>query len=114
MIERDYVSPDGLLRLLVRVPDGDITMGFDGFPSHTHGDILAALFGGSPEEAAERFIADIIANKSIIAIMSVSGVVRDVWITDAPEDNLRRCLADETVDFRYWDGSRVNVDLPPE
>jgi hypothetical protein len=41
MIDSDRVSPDGALRFLVRSPDGDITLGFAGYPWHTHGDVLA-------------------------------------------------------------------------
>lgn len=114
MIERDHVSPDGALRFLVRVPDGDITMGFDGFPWHTHGDILAATSSGSPEDAAERFVTDLISNKLIIAVSIASGMIRDIWITDAPADNLRYCPAEEIINFRYWDGTKVCVSKPEE
>jgi hypothetical protein len=108
-IERDHVSPDGAFRFLVRMPDGDITMGFDGFAWHTHGDILAACSWGSPEDAAERFVADLISNKLTIAVARVSGAIRDIWITDDPTANLRHCPSDEVIDFRLWDGTKVEV-----
>jgi len=44
----EHVSPDRLLRLLVVREDGDITIGFAGYPWHTHGDVVAgelALLG---------------------------------------------------------------------
>ena len=37
-----HVSPDGTLILLaVWDEEGEVTIGFEGFPWHTHGDILA-------------------------------------------------------------------------
>jgi hypothetical protein len=104
---RDYVSPDGTLCFLVRAPEGDLTMGFDGCPSHTHGDILAVLgeTGETPEEATKRYVHDLISSKLIIAVATVQGKIRDIWITDDPLDNLRYCPPDETIVFRLWDGT---------
>lgn len=114
--DSDHVSPDGELRFLVRSPDGDITMGFDGFSWHTHGDILAALSSGTPEEAARRFVADLLSNRLIIALSKADGRVRDVWITDDPAEALRSCQGGETIAFRLWNGMPVGVDNggPPE
>jgi hypothetical protein len=108
MIDSDHVSPDGALRFLVRSPDGDITMGFDGYPWHTHGDLLADLPSMSPEDAAKRFVSDLISNKLIIAVAKVSGTVRNVWITDDPADDLRHCPPEETIEFRLWDGTKIH------
>jgi hypothetical protein len=104
---RDYVSPDGALRFLVRAPDGDLTIGFDGCPSHTHGDILAILggTGETPEEATERYVNDLTSSKLIIAVATVQGKIRDIWITDDPSGHLRYCPPDETIVFRLWDGT---------
>jgi hypothetical protein len=45
MAREQHVTPDGALTLVVaRDDDGDITVGFDGFPWHTHGDLLAANY----------------------------------------------------------------------
>ncbi len=45
MLSREeYLSPDGCLRLVVIRETGDITLGFEGFPWHTHGDVLAAQY----------------------------------------------------------------------
>jgi hypothetical protein len=114
MMDADYVSPDGTLRLLVRSPRGDITIGFDGFPWHTHGDILSALSSGSPEQAAEKFIADILASKLVIAVAKVSGAPRDVWVTDDPEHALRGCPPEETIELRLWDGTQVRWEGPSD
>jgi hypothetical protein len=107
MIDRDYVSPDGILRFLVRSPNGDITMGFDGFPWHTHGDVLAGATSRSTDEASEQFVAHLITGKLIIAVSAVSGQIRDVWITDDPAGDLRYCPPEETIVFRLWDGTAV-------
>jgi hypothetical protein len=77
LIYRDYISPDDTLRFLVQTGDGDITMGFDGYPWHTHGDILAALSSGTPEGAMERYIADLIGNGLIIGVARASGRLWD-------------------------------------
>jgi hypothetical protein len=108
MVESDHVSPDGALRFLVRSPDGDITMGFDGYPWHTHGDVLAALSSVSPEDAAKRFVVDLISNKLVIAVSKVSGTICDIWITDDLANDLRHCLPEETVEFRLWDGTKID------
>ena len=109
----EYVSPDGQLRFLVICPEGDWTMGFDGFPSHTHGSILAALSGQDEIAAIERYVADLIGNISVIVLTRRSGVLTDVSITDDPADTLagykRYGWPDETVEFRLWDGTAVQV-----
>jgi hypothetical protein len=104
----EYVSPDGQLRFLVTCPDGDWTIGFDGFPWHTHGSILAELSGQDEIAAIERFVADLTGNISVIVLTRRSGVLTDVWITDDPPTVLSDCKRygwpDETIQFRLWDG----------
>jgi hypothetical protein len=108
MIDGDHVSHDGALRFPVRSPEGDIALGFDGCAWHTHGDVLAALFAVSPEDAARRFAADLVSNRLIIAMATVSGTVRDIWITDDLANDLRHCLPEETIGFRLWDGTKIH------
>jgi len=109
----EYVSPDGQLRFLVTCPDGDWTIGFAGFPWHTHGSILAELSGQDEIAALERYVADLTGNISVITLTRRSGVLTDVSITDNPADALRNHnqfgLPDETVEFRLWDGATVTV-----
>ncbi|MBB4394342.1 MULTISPECIES: hypothetical protein [unclassified Bradyrhizobium] len=109
----EYVSPDGQLRLLVICPDGDWTLGFDGFPWHTHGSILASLSGKDEETAIVDFVADLTSCKSIVAIKRIGGAVADVWVTDDPADDALSSRqygpSDETMEFRRWDGSAVKV-----
>lgn len=109
----EYVSPDGQLRFLVACPEGDWTIGFDGFPWHTHGSILAVLAGQDEGAAVELFLADLIGNISIIALRRVSGRLVDISVTDDPADDLSNCKQyggpDETVEFRLWNGTPVNI-----
>ncbi|WP_063693152.1 hypothetical protein [Bradyrhizobium stylosanthis] len=109
----EYVSPDGQLRLLVICPDGDWTLGFDGFPWHTHGSILASLSGKDEEPAIADFVADLTSGKSVIAMKLINGAAAEVWVTDDPADDLADSQkygpVDETMEFRRWDGSAVRV-----
>lgn len=109
MIE-EHVSPDGILRFhVVTGDDGDVTLGFDGFPWHTHGDILAATTGLSTAEAVRQFIADLLGAESVVVLWSVDGELRDVWVSDNPSDDSNYVDAlsagnGESVQSRYWDG----------
>lgn len=42
MSTHEYVSPDGQLRFVIRASDDGLMLGFDGYPWHTHADLLAA------------------------------------------------------------------------
>jgi len=109
----EYTSPDGQLRLLVICPDGDWTLGFDGFPWHTHGSILASLSGKDEEAAISDFVTDLTSGKSIIAMKRIGDSVADAWVTDDPADDVLSSRqygpGDETMEFRRWDGSAVEV-----
>ena|ERR1700730_2559027 len=109
----EYVSPDGQLRFLVTCPNGDWTVGFDGFPWHTHGSILAGQAGQDEVTAIKRFVADLTGNVSVIVLTRRSGELTDVWITDDPATELssykRYGWPDETIQFRLWDGTVVQI-----
>jgi hypothetical protein len=109
----EYISPDGQLKFLVTCPDGDWTIGFDGFPWHTHGSILAELSGQDEKSAVERYLADLIGNFAVIALQRISGELTDVWVTDDPAGAIENCKkygqAHETVEFRLWDGTPVRT-----
>jgi len=100
----EYVSPDGQLRLLVTCPDGDWTVGFAGFPWHTHESILAGSSELDEISAIEQLVADLTGNISVITLTRRSGVLTDVWIADDPADDRRSCKRhgwlDETIEFR--------------
>ncbi len=106
----EYVSPDGRLRFrVVTGENGDVMLGFAGFPWHTHADILAALSGLPEAEAVRRFVADLVGGESVIVQWSVHGDLRDVWVSDDPvKDAAYASTAyaepGESVVLRYWDG----------
>jgi hypothetical protein len=103
-IIEEHRTPDGLYRFIVeRSDDGDLSLGFDGFPSHTHGDILAELSGLSIDAAIRAYIDALLSGRSAIGIARVAGKMRDVWVTDDPHPDKYK-PDDETMEFRYWDG----------
>lgn len=96
----EYRSPDGLLHLTVTVAsDGDMTIGFRGFPWHTHADTLAVTRNQLEEDAATSFVREILQDRAIIAMLHVDEILQDVWITVEPEKELIHCAAkmNETV-----------------
>jgi|SRR5476651_1706889 hypothetical protein len=100
----EHQSPDGLLKFVVtRLDGGDVSLGFVGFPWHTHGEILASLSGLPQDAAVRQFVDTLLQSRSIIATSSIGGSIRDVWIADdtAPD---KYKPDDETIYFRFWDG----------
>jgi hypothetical protein len=103
-----YDSPDGGLRLLiVHADDGDVSLGFENCAWHTHADLLASTYGMSNERAIERFVSELMDNRAVIAISTLNGAIRDIWISDDPQKDVRYLPEEEIVEFRHWDGSRV-------
>jgi hypothetical protein len=106
----EHASPDGLLRFLVVTgDDGDVELGFDGFPCHTHADILADLTGLPEAEAVRQYVDDLVGGKSVIVLWSVDGELRDVWVSDDPVQDAgyahsAHAAPGESVVLRYWDG----------
>jgi hypothetical protein len=85
--------------------DGDVILGLEGFPWHTHGDLLVGSYGASQEAAIERLVDDLVHNRSVIAIDRQDGTTSDVCITDDPQADLRYKLANESIEFRHWDSA---------
>lgn len=106
-----FTTPDGALTFVVTREDGDITLGFEGFPWHTHGDLLIdpePADGGprTPEAAVRRFVAALRADRLVLALSSVEGSLRDVWISADPDREFRREEATgEAIELRYWSGA---------
>jgi len=106
----EYVSSDGQLCFrVITDEDCDVTLGFAGFPSHTHADILSELTGLPKAEAVRQYIADLIGGQSVIVLWSVSGELRDVWVSDDPTKDANYLStpyaeSGESVVMRYWDG----------
>ncbi|MEJ0045417.1 MAG: hypothetical protein WDN04_04190 [Rhodospirillales bacterium] len=108
MLETEYVSPDGQLHLLVLAPEGDLTLGFSGFPWHTHGSILAALSGKTEVEAVRDFVKAVTENQRVIALMRQAGELRDIWISSSPEKDVEYRSSDEIIEFRLWNGTSIH------
>jgi hypothetical protein len=105
-ILEQHVSPDGLLKFIVCRDDGDVCLGFDGYPWHTHPELLVSD-GVSPEVATRQFVDELLAGRIVIVVSRAEGVVRDVWITDDTESQLKYKMPNETLEFRYWDGRQA-------
>jgi hypothetical protein len=97
------VSPGGTLTFVVEREAGDVIVGFEGTPWHTHGDLLACAYGTSQEEAVAAFIEALLQNRTVIAVASVRGIVSDVWVTDEPFKSDHHKPEDEVIAFRFWD-----------
>ena len=103
---REYISPDNRLRLVVDYDEKDVSLGFEGFPWHTHASVLASEFGTSEELAVERFVRDLLSDRSIVAVSRIGGTIRDVWITADPQSDVRYKSEDESLEIRYWSGAQ--------
>jgi hypothetical protein len=101
----EYVSPDDQLRFVVQEDEQDISLGFEGYPWHTHADMLASTFGTSEALAVSRFVDDLLGDRCIIAVSRIGGTIRDVWITTDPRSDLRHGSDDEILELRYWSGA---------
>jgi len=106
-MNKQYVSPDGVLRLIVLVEGADWIIGFDGYPWHTHGDILTGSAGESAEARTEKFVDALLSNRKLIAVLKDGDCVTDVWVTEDPAQDARNLTETERVEFRYWDGTQV-------
>ena len=106
MLEK-HVSPDGALTLLVvRYPDGDICIGFEGTPWHTHGESEAAVRGTSVPLAVRQFVDEILSDQTILAVERVGDRISWVYPEDDAEGRLdghrRYAPADSSITFRRW------------
>lgn len=106
-----YDSPDGILVLIVEEDQDDFTIGFLGYPWHTHGAVLVSEYmlrgdpADSPKAAAERFVTEIMKGNVVIAVASVGGKIQDIWPTYDPGGELKYKPDQEQIEFRYWDGT---------
>lgn len=105
-IIEQHVSPDGLLKFIVARDEGELCLGFEGYAWHTHPELLTSE-GVSEEEGLRCFIKDLLESRLIIVISRVNNSVRNVWITDDPESDLKLKFQEETIEFRYWNGGKA-------
>jgi len=105
-VVEEHRTSDGRFSFVVERTGDDFALGFDGFPAHTHGDILAWTSGLSLDQAMRSYIDDLLSGRSIIGIATVAGEIRDVWVTTESKTDKYK-PANETIEFRYWDGRPV-------
>jgi hypothetical protein len=108
-IIEQHCTPDGLLRfIVVRNDDGDISLGFEGFASHTHADILASLSGLPQDAAVRQYVDDLLGGRSVIGVARIGERIREAWVADAPHEDQYKPDS-ETIEFRYWDGRAAGL-----
>lgn len=101
--EERYVSPDGELVFLVICDRGEYTMGFEGSVWHTHCDLVPGRPGPSIADDVRRYVADLLSDRSVIAIDKDFDGEPLISIED-PE--LEEALGphDPPLRRRYWSG----------
>ncbi len=103
-----FTSPDGLLALaVVCTPEGETLIGFHGFEWYLQANSLTESSGLQEHLAIEKFVNDVLENRSLIAVLIVDGDIVDVWVTELPESDRSYCRDGETLLFRYWSGEIV-------
>jgi hypothetical protein len=97
--EARYTTPDGKFTLVVE-PNHDL-LGFDGYPWHTHGEFLPNVYriASLPE-----FLDALFADRLVMAVSRSGDAVRDVSVTDDPEDEKEWVKDGLTLELRYWSG----------
>ena len=107
------ISADGLLQLNVQRDADDTILGFNTFAWSTSSKFLSSKWGITRESAVTRFVGEILDNRAIIAVANVGPGIRDVWVTDRPASELKYKRHEETISFRFWDGTRWGGDDGP-
>jgi hypothetical protein len=104
-----HTSPDGLLSLVVLREADDLIVGFEGGPSHTHGDVLIGEYASigeeldTPDAAVRRYVSDILTNRIKIIVYRKDGAIRDVSAFPYDIPNIGQHLEPgETIEVRYW------------
>ncbi|MGI8436873.1 MAG: hypothetical protein ACR2NX_08205 [Chthoniobacterales bacterium] len=108
MTER-YATPDAGLTLLVQRDDDDITIGFEGFPWHTHADIIADLRRQKdPESALQVYLDDLFHDRLPIVLVKKAGVLTEPFIPDFPSEPIdtSHSQPEETYEVRFWSGTQ--------
>ena len=101
-----HTGPDQKLTFIVTLEGEDVSLGFENFAWHTHGDMLAAE-NQSPKDTAKVFIDDLLHDKILIMVIQVDAEVKDVSVTNDPESELKYKLENEELEFRFWSGNAI-------
>lgn len=104
-----HVSQDGTLAISVTSDvDGERLIGFHGFEWSLPASSLLADRQDSLDDAIQRFVDDVLQDQAVIAVLSRHNEVTDIWITEAPQEDLQYLQQGETLLFRYWSGTVVS------
>jgi len=103
-----YTSPDGLLVLLI-TPDveGETMVSFHGFEWAIAGSELPGA-AENLDLAIKDYVASVMDDSAIIAVLMQDGEMTDVWITEDPESDIECNSSDESILFRRWSGAVVS------
>ena len=44
-----------------------------------------------------------------VAVLRVGGTIQNIWITDDPRSDVRYSQPDDHIEFRRWNGTKVEV-----
>jgi hypothetical protein len=109
-----HVSPDGLLKLNIQQEGNETIVGFNDFAWSTSSGFLASRWDISEDAAVRRFVEEVLGSQAIIAVASAGPAIRDVWVTDRPASELKYKRHEETIAFRFWDGTRWGTEEDPD
>jgi hypothetical protein len=111
---REYTSPDGLLTLVVTIEANDTTIGFAGYPSHSHGGILFATYGLEEldglgdADAVNKLASMIMNNELVIGVFKNDGKIVDVFFDNpAFRGDSNPLEPNESIEYRRWNGDKV-------
>ncbi len=103
-----HTSPDGDLTLLAVRTGDDTTLGFEGFPWHTHGSLLADDYARhdeadlAPDQAAQRFVDDIRSDRAVIVTAYLKGRPVDTWASLRPDLKIEYWAEHDEITGRLW------------
>jgi hypothetical protein len=103
-------SPDGALKLIVTRDENDLSIGFENYPWHTHGDLLLCEYETEvEEEALGYFLQEIVTGQREIVLRKKAGAVVDAWVEYHPQGPFYRDPRDdphrepdETIEVGRW------------
>ena len=108
----EHISPDGFLKLNVQREGHDTIVGFNDLAWTTSGEFLASKWGISEDAAVARFVEEVLGNRAIIAVARAGPAIRDVWVTDRPDSELKFKRHEEAIIFRFWNGTSWPIEEP--
>lgn len=98
--------PDVPLNLIFSKPDGDLTVGFEGYEWHTHGSILRAEYEVESDEVAlGHFINDLYAGRLEVVLIRTEGSITDAWMTSRKDS----ATYQDPHSFSLGPGERLEV-----